>query len=81
MRVVNYSDFEGAVNKSDNVIFDFKLFDIPSTMRRNIKMCSQLGATAVTIADNPLNQLGIHEALKAGQDYDIGIIIGQHRGA
>ena len=82
MIVINYSDFTNAPDisalcKTNKVIFDFKFYDIPSTMRRNIKKCAELGGHAVTIADDPLNCMGIDEALQAGKDFGIEIIVGR----
>ena len=41
MIVINYSNYTNLQEvsdlcKTDTVVFDFKLYDIPSTMRRNI---------------------------------------------
>ena len=82
MIVLNYTDFINAKDisnlcKANIVIFDFKLYDIPNTMRRNVKTCAQLGAEAVTVADHPLNHDGITEALQAGKKYGIEIIVGE----
>ena len=73
---VNYADFHWEPCKSDNVVFDFKLFDIESTMRRNVKRCAELGAYAVTISDDPLNVLGVIAAKRAGEEFGIKIIVG-----
>ena len=81
MIVINYADFTNLQEmsdlcKTDTVVFDFKLYDIPATMRRNIKTLAELGGHAVTVADDPLNYLGIAEAKQAGLDFGIEIIIG-----
>ena len=81
MLVLNYSDFMDRRDISDlckknTVVFDFKLWDIPTTMRRNVKTCAELGGHAVTVADHPLNHDGITEALQAGKKYGIEIIVG-----
>ena len=81
MIVINYADFTNVQDisnlcKTDTVIFDFKLYDIPNTMRRNIKSLAELGGHAVTIADDPLNCTGITEAKQAGKEYGIKIIVG-----
>lgn len=78
---INYADFTNSTDianlcKTDHVVFDFKLFDIPATMRRNVKTCAELGGRAVTVANNPLNCDGITEAQKAGEEYGIQIIVG-----
>ena len=79
--VLNYADFTNRQDISDlckgnKVVFDLKLWDIPSTMHRNIKQCAELGGHAVTVTDHPLNYQGITEALKAGEKYGIEIIVG-----
>ena len=79
--VLTYSDFAEIPDiaefcKANTVIFDFKLYDIPNTMRRNIKKCAELGGYAVTIADHPGNSVGISEANQAGEEYGIKIILG-----
>ena len=81
MLVLNYSDFMDRRDISDlckknTVVFDFKLWDIPTTMRRNVKTCAELGGHSVTVADHPLNHDGITEALQAGKKYGIEIIVG-----
>ena len=78
MKVLNYSDLTDISKQceSGDVVLDLKLFDIPSTMRRNIKKCAELGAVAVTVAENVLNYEGILVALKSGKEYGIEIIIG-----
>ena len=73
MQRIGYSDFD-PLNCS-GILLDFKLYDIPETMRRNIKTCAKLGAAAVTVADHPLNCDGIEAALEAGMEYGIEIII------
>ena len=83
MKIINYSDFIDRKTmielcKKEKVIFDFQLWDIPNTMRRNIKTSAELGAYAITIADNPLNVQGIKEAYKAGEKYNIKIILGKN---
>ena len=82
MIVLNYADFTSnadisALCKTNKVVFDFKLYDIPATMRRNIKTLAELGGHAVTIADHPLNCMGITEAKQAGKEYGIEIIVGR----
>ena len=83
MLVLNYSDYYTNMRdisdlcKTDKVVFDFKLFDIPNTMRRNIKTLANLGGHAVTVADDPLNYPGIDEAKRAGKEYGIEIIVGR----
>ena len=81
MIVLNYSDWTNhddiaELCKSNTVICDFKLYDIPKTMRRNIKTLAELGVSAVTVADDMLNFLGIAESQKAGKEYGITIIVG-----
>ena len=81
MIVINYSDFTNlqgmsALCKTNKVVFDFKLFDIPNTMRRNISTLAKIGGHAVTISDDALNYPGIAEAKQAGLDFGIEIIIG-----
>ena len=76
MLIINYADFTTSICQTDDVILDFKLFDIPSTMRRNVEKCAKFGAIAVTVADDPLNGPGIVEAKKAGEEYGIQIIVG-----
>ena len=81
MLVLNYSDFTGFTDiselcKTNTVVCDFKLYDIPATMRRNVKSCAEMGASAVTIADHWGNGPGIIEAKKAGKEYGIEIIVG-----
>ena len=81
MLVINYSDFTepqdmSELCKNNKVIFDLKLYDIPKTMRRNIKTCADFGGYAVTIADDELNYNGIAEAMICGEEYGIGIILG-----
>ena len=73
MRKIHYSDFDPLQCKG--AILDFKLYDIPSTMRRNVKRCAELGAAAVTVADHPLNCMGITAAREAGKEYGIQIIV------
>ena len=85
MVVLNYADFTNKEDISDlcranTVIFDFKLYDIPKTMRRNVKTCANLGANAVTVADDAGNCMGIAEAKKAGDEYGIRIIVGDIQG-
>ena len=79
--ILNVSDYPGReglskICKDNKVILDFKLWDIISTMRRNIKSFADSGCYAVTISDHPLNFQGIEEAKKAGEEYGIKIIIG-----
>ena len=81
MIVINYADFTNIPEmfdlcKTDTVVFDFKLYDIPATMRRNIKTLAELGGHAVTISDDALNYPGIAEAKQAGLDFGIEIIVG-----
>lgn len=80
MRILNYSDVISKdiseICKTEKVILDLKLHDIPNTMRRNVKTCAELGAIAVTVADHPFNIHGIKEAVKAGEEFGINIIIG-----
>ena len=81
MLILNYADFTDYADiselcKTNAVIFDFKLYDIPATMRRNIKTLAEFGGHAVTIANDPLNYLGITEAKQAGREYGIEIIVG-----
>ena len=81
MVILNYADWTDTgiiveLCKTEKVIFDFKLYDIPNTMRRNIKTCAKWGGYAVTIADHPYNDAGIIEARKSGRDYGIKIIVG-----
>ena len=71
---MNYFDFDS--ENCQGKILDFKLFDIPNTIERNIKACSELGAKAVTIADHPLNRQGIERAIECSEKYGIEIIIG-----
>ena len=78
---IGYSDYFNHENikefcAENKVIFDFNLYDIPATMRRNIKTCAEIGAFGVTVANHPGNALGISEAYQAGKDYDIKIIMG-----
>ena len=79
--VLNYADFTNAEDvsnlcRANTVVLDFKLYDIPTTMRRNIKTCADLGVSAVTIADDTGNCIGIAEAKKVGKEYGIRIIVG-----
>ena len=83
MLVLTYSDYYDNMSdmtdlcKNNKVVFDFKLFDIPNTMRRNIRTLAELGGYAVTIADDPYNSMGINEAYRAGEEYGIKTIIGE----
>ena len=83
MLVLNYSDYYtnmrdiSALCKTNKVVFDFKLYDIPATMRRNIKTLAKLGGHAVTVSDDALNYPGIAEAKQAGKEYGIEIIVGR----
>ena len=79
---INYSDYTTQEEikefcSKERVIFDLNLYDIPNTMRRNVKACAELGAYAVTVANHPGNVLGIAEAQKAGAEYGIQIILGE----
>ena len=79
--VLNYADFTIIPDmtefcKANTVIFDLKLYDIPHTMRRDIKKCAELGGYAVTVADHPGNYPGMVESKKAGEEYGIKIIVG-----
>lgn len=79
--VLNYADFTNQEDisnlcRTDTVICDFKLYDIPATMRRNVKTCAELGASAVTVSDHAYNRDGIIEAKKAGEEFGIRIIVG-----
>ena len=84
MVIINYSDYIEFANqqeisdfcKANQVIFDFKLWDIPKTMRRNIKTLAELGGHAVTVTDDPYFQSGVSEAQAAGKEYGIKIIVG-----
>jgi len=80
---MGYSDFFECNNireycRKNKVIFDFNLYDIPATMRHNIKTCADIGAFGITVANHPGNALGIKEAYLAGVEYDIEIIMGEH---
>lgn len=82
--VLTYSDFFdvediASLCRDNNVVLDFKLYDIPATMRRNIRTCANIGASTVTVADCPLNCPGISEAHKAGNEYGIKIIVGDFK--
>ena len=83
MRTIDYSNLpcEEEIIKNicskEKVLFDFNFFDIPSTMRRNIKACASLGGYAVTVANTPLNREGIIEAQKACKEYNIKIVLGE----
>ena len=79
--IINYADFTNEKDitnlcKTGEVIFDFKLWDIPTTMRRNVKKCAKLGGYAVTVSDHSLNYEGISVAKEAGKKYGIQIIVG-----
>ena len=81
MTIINWADYTNSQKmsnlcKTDTVIFDLKFYDIPATMRRNVRTCAELGGHAVTVSDDPLNYPGIAEALQAGKDYGIEIIVG-----
>ena len=81
MQIIKYSDFMeipdiAAFCQSHEVIFDFKLFDIPNTMHRNVKTAAEIGAAAITVADHPYNQAGIAAARAAGDRYGIQIVVG-----
>ena len=70
---MNYHDFDP--NECAGEILDLNLYDIPQTMRRNVKTCANLGASAVTVADTPYNAQGIEAALEAGKEHGIKIIL------
>jgi len=79
MLILNYSDITDDIAdicKEEKVILDLKLWDIESTMVRNVKICAKLGAYAVTVTDHPLNSEGIIAAKQAGKKYGIKIIVG-----
>ena len=77
---INYSNM-GSIEdlrklcKENKVIFDFRLYDIPNTMRRNVKQCAKWGGYAVTVAGHPYNRDGVKEAIKTGEEYGIKIIM------
>ena len=78
MKILNYSDLTpdtSEICKTEDVILDLMLYDIPATMRRNIKICSKLGARAVTVSNHCGNAVGIEEAIKCGEEYEIEIIL------
>ena len=82
--ILNYADFTNkediySLCQSTQVICDFKLYDIPATMRRNVKTCAELGVSAVTVSNHKGNSEGIIEAQKAGKEYGIKIIVGNVR--
>ena len=58
---------------TNDVLLDIKMFDIPSTMRRNVKKCAELGAKAVSVADHPLNVMGIEAAEEVGRA--LGVLV------
>ena len=79
---INYSDYTTQEEikelcSKERVIFDFNFWDIPNTMRRNVKALAELGGYGVTVANHPLNDEGIAEAQKVGAEYGILIILGE----
>lgn len=72
----DFTDFESmkSLCQKEKVILDFNLWDIPNTMRRNIKAFAEIGAYAMTVSNHPWNAKEISQVKAWGKEYGIKII-------